>query len=192
METGQLHSSVAVFRLRCLRVLTLWACEWLAVYQRKSPTDVTRWLFDIQLAYHATLKRSPTVPEWVADLLYICEFDPAQDVLRNILAARRLPVASKLAMAKPYVVRLHQQRYDMDRALQQWSRDVGQAFHEIHSRRVQDALPLDRDWTDPLVIKEFVAKTKHMRRFSLTPWLDGCKLLVKSLMRRREHLRSES
>jgi hypothetical protein len=195
MENGQLHSSVAIFRLRCHRVMTIWTREWLTAYRGSNPADAGRWALHVLFAYTTVLRRSPSIAEWVADILYVSGFAAAPDVIKNIVAARRLPPAVKLQLARPYLMRLHLHKQDMEAALQAWSRDVGRAFFEAHHRSLSEPFPNDRNWTDPTVIRDFIAQTKEMSRptFYLTKWLERCKLLWKSVvaMTHREHLRPQ-
>ena len=187
METGQLHSSVAIFRLRCIRLLAIWARQWLAT---KNPTDVARWVTEVESAFFAIYRRTPTIAEWVGYVLYLSYADPGLNILRLKLAARNLPVEPKFAAMLPFRIRLHHHKGDMDAALQEWSRQVGVTFAEMWTHRLHSPLPADRDWTDETVIKDYVLAVKSERRFFLTRLKHWCKLLKHVI--RREHLCSES
>lgn len=158
------HSSVAIFRLGCLRVMSLWAHEWLTLHYNKDPKDIQRWVQNVQLAYFDVLKRNPTVEEWVHDVLYASSFDAPKDVLKAVLVARQLRPDANLLVMKPYFVRYHAAKRDIRAALQKFSRDVGEAFMEMQYRRRVMPLDPEQDWADAETIRAFIQEVKTPTR----------------------------
>ncbi len=160
MDTSKPYSSVAVFRLGCMRIMSMWAREWMRAHHGKSDTDTQRWLLTVQLAYFDVLRRNPTLQEWVCDLLYASSFNAKKGVMHSVVASRKLPADPFLLIMKPYFFRYHAAKKDMHDALQTFSRDVGRVFVEAEHRRMRAPLDPDEDWGDVETIRAFIAGTK--------------------------------
>jgi hypothetical protein len=112
-----MFESVALFRLRALRLLILWTQHWLNHVEGRtlSFADAETIVLEIQITCWKKMKRTPTVAEWV------------ENIHHRTMRFNGTPETT-LVLLKPWVFRWYEAGKNMDVALANFSQDVENEF----------------------------------------------------------------
>jgi hypothetical protein len=149
-------TSVALFRMRGIRLFHLWAYNWTVLVDKD--THVTREhssaiCTDILTHYWSSVSRNPTLFEWAENYLSYLQhgvYDP-------ILGDRHI----QLNVHNPWFRWYHAAHGDEQRALQLFSLTVAHAFLAVSHKT--GTIDSSLDWTDEETIATFLTSLSMPR-----------------------------